>query len=142
MFRLKNAGVTYQRMMSRMFRDKIGCTVEVYIDDMVVKSKQKMQHIDDLKGVFEVIRQHRLRLNADKCAFGVGAGKLLGYLITNQGIEVNPDQIEAVKRLKLPSNPKEVQALTGMLAALNRFISKFADCYCPFYQLLKKWKGF
>ena len=70
------------------------------------------------------------------------AGKFLGYFITNGGIEVNPDQNEAVKRLKPPSNPKEVQILTGMLAALNRFISKFADRCRLFYQLLKKWKGF
>ena len=86
--------------------------------------------------------QHKLRLNADKCAFGVGASKFLGYLITNRGIEVNPNQIEVVKRLKPLSNPKEVQVLTGMLAALNRFISKFANRCRPFYQLLKKWKGF
>ena len=92
--------------------------------------------------MFEVFRWHWLRLNANKYAFGVGAGKFLGYLITNRGIEVNPDQIEAVKCLKRPRNPKEVQVLIGMLAALNRFISKFADCCCPFYQLLKKWKGF
>ena len=85
-----------------------------------------MQHIDDLKGMFEVLQQHRLRLNADKCAFGMGVGKFLGYLITNRGIEVNPDQIEAMKCLKPPSNPKEFQVLTGMLAALNRFISKFS----------------
>ena len=78
-----NAGATYQRMITRMFRDKIGRTVEVYIEDMVVKSKREVQHIDDLKGVFEVLRQHKLRLNADKCAFGVGASKFLGYLITN-----------------------------------------------------------
>ena len=83
-----------------------------------------------------------MRLNADKCAFRGGAGKFLGYLITNRGIEVNPDQIEAVKRLKPPSNPKEVQVLTGMLATFNRFFSKFADWYRTFYQLLKKWKGF
>ena len=92
--------------------------------------------------MFEVLRKHRLRLNAEKCTFGVGASKFLGYLITNRGIEVNPDQIEAVKRLRSPSNPKEVQVLTGMLAALNRFISKFSDRCRPFYQLLKKWKGF
>ena len=73
---------------------------------------------------------------------GVGAGKFLGYLITNQGTEVNPDEIEAVKRLKLLRNLKEVQVLTGMLAALNQFISKYADHYRPFYQLLKKWRGF
>ena len=70
------------------------------------------------------------------------AGKFLEYFITNGGIEVNPDQNEAVKRLKPPSNPKEVQILTGMLATLNQFISKFADQCRPFYQLLKKWKGF
>ena len=85
-------------MMMRIFRDKIGHTVEVYIDDMVVKSKWEVQHIDDLK-VFEVLRHCKLRLNVDKCAFGVGAGKFLGYLITNRGIEVNPKQIEVMKRL-------------------------------------------
>ena len=141
-FGLKNAGATYQRMMTRMFRDKIGRTVEVYIDDIVVKCKWEIQHIDDLKEEFEVLQWHRLRLNADKYAFKMGAGKFLRYLITNQGIEVNPDQIEAIKRLKLPDSPKEVQVLTGMLATLNRFISKFVDCYRPFYQLLKNWKGF
>ena len=92
--------------------------------------------------MFEVLWQHKLRFNAEKCAFGVGAGKFLGYLITCRGIEVNLEQIEAVKHLKSPSNPKEVQVLTGMLAALNRFISKFADHYHPFYQLLRKWRGF
>ena len=76
-------------MMTRMFRDKIEHTVEVYIDDMVVKSKQETRHIEDLQGVFEVLRQHKLRLNADKYAFGVEAGKFLGYLIINHRIEVN-----------------------------------------------------
>ena len=99
-------------MMTGMFRDKIGHTVEVYINDMVVKSKQEVRHIKDLQGVFEVLRQHKLCLNAKKCAFGVETGKFLGYLITNRGIEVNPDQIEVVKRLKPLSNPKEVQVLT------------------------------
>ena len=129
-------------MKKRIFRDKIGHTVEVYIDNMVVKSKEEQEHIDDLRDVFEVLRRHKLRLYADKCAFGVGVGKFLGYMINHRGIEVNPDQIKAIKRLKSSSNPKEVQMLTGMLAALNRFISKFVDRCHPFYQLLKKWKGF
>ena len=106
-------------MMTRMFWDKIGHTVEVYIDDIVVKSKQEVWHIEDFQGLFEVLRQHKLRLNAEKCAFGVGYGKFLGYLITCRGIEVNPDQIEVMKCLKSLSNPKEMQVLTGMLAALN-----------------------
>ena len=118
-FGLKNARATYQRMMTRMFRDKIGRTVDLYIDDMVVKSKQEAQYTEDLQGVFEVLRQCKLCLNAEKCAFGVGASKFLGYLITSRGIKVNLDQIEVVKRLKLPSNPKVVQVLTRMLAALN-----------------------
>ena len=125
-----------------MFKDKIGCTGEVYTDDMVVKSKQEMQHIYDLKGVFEILRQHKLRLNVEKCVFGVGAGNFLRYLITNCGIKVNPDQIKAVKCLKPPSNLKEVQVLIGMLAAFNWLVSKFTDRCRPFYQLLKKWKGF
>ena len=82
-FGLKNAGATYQRMMTRMFRNKIGRTVEVHIDDMVVKSKQEGRYIKDLQGAFGVLQQHKLRLNAEKCAFGVGAGKFLGYLITD-----------------------------------------------------------
>jgi len=116
-----------------MFRDKIGRIVEVYIVNMVVKSKREAQHIDDLREVFEVLQQHKLRLNTDKCVSEVGASKFLGYMITSQGIEVNLDQIEAVERLKPPSNPKEVQVLIRLLAALNRFISKFADRCCPFY---------
>ena len=125
-----------------MFRDKIGQTVEVYINDMVVKSKREARHIKDLQGVFEVLRQHKLRLNANKCAFRVRASKFLGYLITNRGIEVNPEQIEAVKHLNPPSNLKELQVFIDMLAALNRLISKFADPCRPFYQLLKKYRGF
>ena len=107
-FRLKNAGATYQRIMTRMFRDKIRCMVEVYINDMVMKSKQEGRHIEDLQGTFKVLWQHKLCLNAEKCVFGVGAGKFLGYLITNRGIKINPDQIDVVRCLNLPSNLKEV----------------------------------
>ena len=106
------------------------------------ESKREVQHIDNLKEVFEVLRQHKLHLNVDKCAFGVGESKFLGHMIISRGIEVNPDQIETVKHLKPPSNPKEVQVLTSMLAALNRFISKFVDRCRSFYQLSKKWKRF
>ena len=105
---LKNVGATYQQMTTRMFRDKIGRTVEVYTDDMVVKSKQEGRHIKDLQGTFEAFRQHKLRLNTEKCVFGIGAGKLLGHLITNWGIEINPNQIDAVRCLNPSSNPKEV----------------------------------
>ena len=98
-FSLKNAGATYHRMMTRMFREKISHTVEVYIDDMVVKSKEEHGHVGDLTDIFEVLKQHKLHLNADKCAFGVGIGKFLGYMITHRGIEVNPNQISAIEHL-------------------------------------------
>ena len=106
-------------MTTRIFRDKIRHIVEVYIDDMVGKSKKKQGHIDDLRDMFEVLLRHKLCLNADKCAFRVGAGKFLGYMITHQGIEVNSNQIKVVECLKLPSNPKEVQVLTNMLADVH-----------------------
>ena len=106
-----------------MFRDKIGSMVEVYIDDMVVKSQENQRHVEDLTKVFEILRQHKLRLNANKCAFGVGAGKFLRYMITHRGIEVNLDQISTIKQLKPLSNPKVVQKLTRM----NRFMSKSAN---------------
>ena len=98
-FGLKNAGATYHRMMTRMFREKISHTVEVYIDDMVVKSKEEQGHVGDLTDIFEVLKQHKLHLNVDKCAFGVGIGKFLGYMITHRGIEVNPNQISAIEHL-------------------------------------------
>ena len=125
-FSLKNAGATYQRMVTRMFKVQIGKNVKAYIDDMVVKSKQVSEQ-KDLKDVFLVLRKHKLRLNASKCSFGVSSGKFLGYMIMHRGIEVNPDQISFINDLHTPWNPKEVQKLTGMTATLNRFIARSAD---------------
>ena len=98
-FGLKNAGSTYQRMMTKMFELQLGKNVEVYIDDMVVKSKLVSEHLTDLASIFEILRKHKLRLNASKCSFGVGSGKFLGYMVTHRGIEVNPDQIKAINSL-------------------------------------------
>ena len=98
-FGLKNAGSTYQRMMTKMFELQLGKNVEVYIDDMVVKSKLVSEHVADLSNIFEVLRRHKLRLNASKCTFGVGSGKFLGYMVTHRGIEVNPNQIRAINNL-------------------------------------------
>ena len=141
-FGLKNAGSIYQRMMTRMFEPQLGKSIEVYIDDMVVKSKVVSEHVGDLKDIFEILRKQKLRLNASKCSFGVGLGKFLGYMVTHRGIEINPDQIKAINSLKPPRNPKEVQKLTGMTAALNRFISRSTDRCRPYFLLMNKWKGF
>uniref|UniRef100_A0A2N9ESR6 Uncharacterized protein n=1 Tax=Fagus sylvatica TaxID=28930 RepID=A0A2N9ESR6_FAGSY len=137
-FGLKNAGATYQRMVTKMFKDQIGKTMEIYIDDMVVKSRLSQDHLKDLTETFRVLRLHKLRLNASKCVFGVGSGKFLGFMVSHRGIEVNPDQIKVIQELKAPRTHKEVQRLTGMTAALSRFISRSADRCQPFFQLLKK----
>ena len=84
-------------MVTRMFKEQIGETVEVYIDDMVVKSRRNEKHVPNMVEVFEILRQHKLRLNLDKCAFGLGSNKFLSYMITMQGIEVNLDQITAIQ---------------------------------------------
>ena len=141
-FGLKNAGSTYQRMMTKMFEPQLGKNIEVYIDDMVVKIKEVSDHVDDLGNIFGTLRKHKLRLNASKCSFRVGSGKFLGYMVTHRGIEVNPDQVKAINNLQPPQNPKEVQKLTGMTVALNLFISRFADKCMPFFLLMNKWKGF
>ena len=122
-FGLKNVGSTYQRMMTRIFESQLGKNIEIYIDDMVVKSKVVSEHLGDLGNIFEVLRKYKLRLNASNCLFGVGLGKFLGYMVTHRGIEVNLDQIKAINNLQSPRNPKKVQKLTEMAAALNRFIS-------------------
>ena len=109
---------------------------------MVVKSKVVSEHLEDLETIFEILRKYKLRLNASKCSFGVGSGKFLGYMVTHRGIEVNPDQIKAINNLQSPRNPKEVQKLTEMATALNRFISRSADKCKPFFLLINKWKGF
>ena len=90
-FSLKNAGTTYQRMMTRMFEPQLGKNFEIYIDDMVVRSKTESKHVNDLGDIFGILRRHKLRLNASKCSFGVGSRKFLGHIVTHRGIEVNPD---------------------------------------------------
>ena len=129
-------------MMTKMFESQLGKNVDVYIDDMVVKSKLVSEHLVDLSNIFEILRRHKLRLNASKCYFGVGSGKFLGYMVTHRGIEVSLDQIREINNLQPPRNPNEVQKLTGMMAALNRFISRSAERCRHFFLLLHKWKEF
>ena len=89
-------------MMTRMFEPQFGKNIEIYVDDMVVKSKMVTENLGDLGDIFVVLRRHKLCLNASKCSFGVGPGKFLGYMVTHRGIEVKPDQIKAINDLKLP----------------------------------------
>ena len=98
----------------------------------------EFEHVNDLGSIFEILRKHKLRLNAFKCSFGVGSDKFLGYMVIHRGIELNPDQVKAINSLQPPRNPKEVQKLIVMTLALNRFISRLADRCRPFFQLLNK----
>jgi hypothetical protein len=91
-----------------MFKDQIGKTMEIYIDDMVVKSKFSQNHLEDLTETFRILRLHKLKLNASKCVFRVGSGKFLGFMVSHRGIEVNPDQIKAIQKLRAPQSHKEV----------------------------------
>ena len=120
-------------MMTRMFEPQLGKNIEVYINDMVVKSKVEFEHIDDLGNIFGILRKYKLCLNATKCSFGVDSGKFLGYMVTHCEIEVDLNQIKAINNLQPLRNPKEIQKLTGMTAALNRFISQLVDRCKPFF---------
>ena len=137
-FGLKNAGATYQRLMSRMFAPQIGRNVQVYVDDMLVKSQREEDHLEDLRQTFNTLRYYNLKLNPRKCAFGVTAGKFLGFLVSQRGIEANLDKIRAIIEMTPPRNVKEVQSLNGKVAALNRFVSRATDKCLPFFCTLKK----
>ena len=137
-FRLKNARATYQRLVNQMFKKQIGRNVEVYIDDMLVKSKEEKDQLDNLKETFKTLRQYSMKLNLSKCAFGVSSGKFLGFTVSRRGIEANPEKVRAILEMSSPKTIKEVQSLTGKVAALNRFISKATDKCLPFFKTLKK----
>ncbi|KAJ9557127.1 hypothetical protein OSB04_011741 [Centaurea solstitialis] len=141
-FGLKNAGSTYQRLVNMMFKEHLGRTMEVYIDDMLVKSERTIDHVAHLKQSFDILRQYEMKLNPTKCSFGVRAGKFLGYLVTQRGIEASPEQVKAITEIQSPRNVKEVQKLTGRVAALTRFISRSSDKCHLFYNVLRKNQGF
>ena len=137
-FGLKNVRATYQRLVNKMFQKQIGASMEVYIDEMLVKSTTAKLHIAHLSEAFQILRKYNMKLNPAKCAFRVSAGKFLGFIVNNRGIEANPDKIKAVIDIPPPSNIKEVQRLTGRIVALSRFVSKASDKCQPFFQVLKK----
>lgn len=99
-------GKTYQRMVDAIFRPWIGSTLEVYVDDMLVKSRLRKDHHQDLRGIFEAMRKHHMKVNPEKCTFGVTSGKFLGYLVTKRGIEVDPAKIQAIVEMPSPKNLK------------------------------------
>jgi hypothetical protein len=138
-YNLKNALPTFVRAMSKTFGDLIRDRVEVYVDDIVVKTKRGSILVEDLTLVFDKLWATRMKLNPDKCVFGVSAGKLLGFLVSHRGIEANLETIKAIETMRPLACIKDVQKLTGSLAALSRFISRLAERVLPFFRLL--WKS-
>jgi len=136
-FGLKNGGATYQRLMDKIFQGLLGRTMEVYIDDMVVKSAKAKGHAADLEAVFDQVRRHDLRLNPEKYFFGVGRGKFHGFMITQKGIEANPDKCEAIMHMRSPACLKEIQQLNGKFVALSYFLPRLVEKAKSFFRLLK-----
>ncbi|XP_025625411.1 uncharacterized protein [Arachis hypogaea] len=137
-FGLKNAGATYQRLMSKIFGDLIGKTVEVYVDDILAKAAQPEDLLNDLRSVFGSLRRYGMRLNPMKCAFAMEAGKFLGFIITQRGVEANPEKCQAILQMKSPGCIKDVQRLAGRLTSLSRFPGASATKALPFFNLMKK----
>ena len=141
-FGLKKAGATYQYLINMMFKEQIGKTIKVYVDDMLVKSKTTADHVAHLANAFVVLRKYRMKLNTLKCSFRVASGKFLGFMVNHRGIEASPEKIEALIDMRSPSKMKEVQSLTGRVAALSRFISRATGKCLPFFDSLKGNKRF
>jgi len=137
-FGLKNAGATYQRLMDRILTPMLGRNVQAYVDDMVVTSQERGRHTADLEELFATIAKYRLKLNPEKCVFGVEAGKFSGFMLTERGIEANPDKCAAIIAMRSPTLVKEVQQLTGRMTALSRFVSAGGDNGHPYFQCLKR----
>ena len=121
-----------------MFSQQIGRNMEVYVDDMLVKSKEELTHLDDLKKTFATLKKYQMRLNPSKCVFGVASGKFLGFMVSQRGIEANPEKVQAIINMESPRTVKEVQKLIGRIAALNRFVSRATDKCLPFFKTLKQ----
>uniref|UniRef100_A0A2N9FNQ7 Integrase catalytic domain-containing protein n=1 Tax=Fagus sylvatica TaxID=28930 RepID=A0A2N9FNQ7_FAGSY len=137
-FGLKNADTTYQRTMTAMFHDMIHKEIEDYVDDIVVKSKRREDHVEVLRKVFERCRLYKLKMNPLKCAFGVSAGKFLGFLVHNRGIDVDPAKASAIATMKPPTSHKELKSFLGRLSYIRRFIPGLAAVTSTFSHLLKK----
>ncbi|KAM2413537.1 hypothetical protein ACFX1X_000141 [Malus domestica] len=137
-FGLKNAGATYQRAMQKIFNDMLHKNVECYVDDVVVKTKKRSDHLKDLRVVFKRLRKYNLKMNPLKCAFGVTSGKFLGFIVKHRGIEVDQSKIKAIQNMPEPRNLHELKSLQGRLAFIRRFISNLAGRCQPFSRLMKK----
>lgn len=137
-FGLKNAGAAYQRMATTLLHDMIHKEIEVYVDDMMVKSETREGHVAALDKFLARAEKYNLRLNPKKCVFGVTSGKLLGHIVSQKGIEIDPDKVKAIREMPAPKTEKEVRGFIGRLQYVSRFIAKLAIVCEPIFKLLKK----
>ena len=145
-FGLKNTGATYQQAMVALFHDMMHQEIEVYVDDMISKSKTKEEHLINLRKLFERLRKYQLRLNPAKCTFEVKSGKLLGFIVSQKGIEVDPEKVKAILEMPKPCTKKKVWGFLGRLNYITRFISQLTATCKPLFKLLRKdqsvrWNG-
>jgi hypothetical protein len=137
-FGLKNAGATFQRLMRKALGAQMGRNAEAYVDDIVGKTRESHTFIENLEETFANLRKVNIELKPAKCAFGVTSGKLLGFLVSHRGIEVNLDKVKAIEEMRPPHNLKEMQRLAGCMAALGRFIARSGEKALPFFKLMKR----
>ena len=141
-FGLKNAGATYQQTMAAIFHDMMHRELEDYVDDIVVKSRKREEHVQVLRRVFERCKAFKLRMNPLKCAFGVSSRKFLGFLVHSRGIDVDPAKATAIATMKPPTTVKELKSFLGKVSYIWRFIPGLASITFAFARLLKKGKNF
>jgi hypothetical protein len=139
---LKNAGLTFCRMTKAILKEQMEIHVFTYVDDIVVASRKKETQLLDLAETFANMHRAQLKLNSEKCVFGVSRGKVLGCLVSVKGIEANPDKINAIVHMKPLGSRKEVQRLTGRIAVRNRFMAKIVERSLPFFKVLRGFNTF
>ena len=137
-FRLKNAGATYQRAMVALFHDMMHKEIEVYVDDMIAKSRTEDEHLVNLRKLFGRLRKYQLKLNPTKCTFGVKSGKLLGFIVSQKGIKIDPEKVKAILEMPEPCTEKQVRGFLGRLNYIARFISQLTPTCEPIFKLLRK----
>ena len=133
---IEECGATYQKLVNKMFVQQIEHNVKVYIDNMLIKSREEDHHLSDLREMFEILRLYGMKLNPSKCVFGVSSGKFLGFMVSQRGVEANPDKI--ILKMSPQKNVKEVQSLNRRVAALNRFVSWATNKCLPFFRIIEK----
>ncbi|CAL9020971.1 unnamed protein product [Prunus brigantina] len=138
LFRPKNTEATYQRLVNKIFKEQIGKTMVVYVNDMLVKAPQRAYHIKNLAEAFSLLRKYNMKLNPRKCTFGISSGRFLGYLVTQRGIKAHSNQIKVILNIKSHATTKEIQSLTSRAAALNPFPLRSTNKCRPFFKDLKK----